>query len=98
MFEIAALVRLMEAVSFIETASPPASSAGLVIRFPLDSLVRLSCRFLLFFARLKDARMAAGFVFIVSDMGYILHDVWFFLRHHAARPFLSRYRKPVLNY
>ena len=38
MFEIAAFVRLIEELSFIETASPPASSAGLVMRLPLDNL------------------------------------------------------------
>jgi hypothetical protein len=69
MFDIAALVRLIDEVNFIETARPPASSAGLVIRFPLDNRVKLDCRFLLFSVRLKDARMAAGFVFIVNDMG-----------------------------
>jgi hypothetical protein len=60
---------LIEEVNFIETARPPASSAGLVMRFPLDNRVKLDCRFLLFSVRLKDARMAAGFVFIVNDMG-----------------------------
>ena len=94
MFEIAAFVRLIEELSFIDTASPPASSAGLVMRFPLDSLVRLVCRFLLFAVRLKDARMAAGFVFIVSDMMSILHDLFFVPQLHVACPILNRCRKP----
>jgi hypothetical protein len=74
MFDIAAFVRLIEEDSFIDTASPPASSAGLVMRLPLDKRVRLFCSCLLFSVRLNAARMAAGFVFIVNDIGMILHD------------------------
>ena len=96
MFEIAAFDLLIEEFNFIDTASPPASSAGLLIRLPLESLVKLACRFLLFWVRLNDARMAAGFVFIVNDIGIILHDLILFVPQlHVARPILSRCRKPV---
>ena len=60
--------RLIAPLSFIETAIPPASSEGCVMRFPLESRARLFCSMALFLFRLKLAITAAGLVFIVSDM------------------------------
>ena len=61
-------------LSFIDIAKPPASSDGLVIRFPLDRRLRLLLSISLFLARLNAALIAAVFVFIVSDIGFILRD------------------------
>jgi hypothetical protein len=58
----------MDADSFMETARPPASSAGDMIRRPLESLARLFCKLLLFLLRLDAAADAAVFVFIVNAM------------------------------
>ena len=74
MFEDAALDRAMDELSFIEIASPPASSDGLVIRLPLDNRFKLLLSISLFLDRLKAALMAAVLVFIVSDIGFILRD------------------------
>jgi len=62
------LAARLAAESFIETAKPPASSDGFVIREPLESLVMLfwSCAFDA--ARLLAAMMADMFVSISSDM------------------------------
>jgi hypothetical protein len=61
MFAITDLFRPIAEVSFIETAKPPASSAGEVIFFPLDSLVRLCCKFAVFLLRENEALFAAAF-------------------------------------
>src|SRR6478736_780656 len=68
----AAPERLAAADNFIETARPPASSAGLTIFEPLER------RFMLFWsmsfeaARLFDATVAAKLVLMTTDMGIFL--------------------------
>jgi len=79
-------VRLIDAVSFIETAKPPASSAGPMMRFPLESLERLFCKLLLFEFRLRDAAVAAMLVFIVNAISYILLDYVLFILTASCRP------------
>ena len=74
MFELTALERAIEEDSFIDIANPPASSDGLVMRFPLDKRFRLLLSISLFFDRLNAALMADVLVFIVSDIGFILRD------------------------
>jgi hypothetical protein len=64
----AAPERRAAALSFIETANPPASSAGLTIRDPLESRVRLFCSIEFDAARLFAAREAAAFELITTDM------------------------------
>jgi hypothetical protein len=50
---------LAEADNFIDTARPPASSAGLTIFEPLESRLRLFCRLVVDEARLFEASVAA---------------------------------------
>jgi hypothetical protein len=50
--------RLAVAPSFIDTAKPPASSAGLTMREPLDNRFRLFCSRLLELAKLLEAVVA----------------------------------------
>ena len=69
------LSRLIEPLSFIATASPPASSAGLVIRLPLERRFKLFCRALLFLVSWKLARAAAMLVLIVIDIVLVLLDL-----------------------
>ena len=61
MFEITDLFRPIAEVNFIETASPPASSAGLEIFCPLDSRVKLCCSLELFLLSENAALFAAVF-------------------------------------
>ena len=73
------VIRLIVPLNFIDTASPPASSAGWVIRLPLDSLVKLFCRAALFLDKWKLAVEAAAFVFgevsfVNDDGGREQHD------------------------
>jgi hypothetical protein len=49
---------LAVALSFIETAKPPASSDGFTIFEPLESRLRLFCNMLLEVAKLLDAIVA----------------------------------------
>ena len=58
MLLFAAPERLAAAVSFTETARPPASSAGLTIFDPLESRLRLFCSIELEAARLLEATVA----------------------------------------
>jgi hypothetical protein len=76
----------MEELNFIDIAKPPASSAGLVILLPLDKRLRLLLSMSLFLARLNAALIAAVFVLIVSDIGFILRD---FILHKVAGSFLK---------
>ena len=68
MFEVTALSRVAAAESFMDTARPPASSAGLTIFEPLESRLRLVCNLALEAARLLAAMMADIFVSISTDM------------------------------
>src|SRR5690606_9773708 len=79
MLVLTASVRLMAADSFMPTARPPASSAGLVIFEPLESRLRLFCRFALLALRLFFATVAAAFVLMTIDMLIFLD--YHFLRH-----------------
>jgi hypothetical protein len=54
--------------SFIPTASPPASSAGLTIFEPLERRFKLFCNMELLAFRLFLAMVAAEFVLIVTAM------------------------------
>ena len=60
-FAMTDLLLLIAELSFIETARPPASSAGFTILLPLESLVRLFCRLALLTDREKAALVAAVF-------------------------------------
>jgi hypothetical protein len=55
----------MDAESFIETARPPASSADELMRDPLESRLRLRCRFTLVLLRLYAAAEEALFVLML---------------------------------
>src|SRR5277367_5279097 len=68
MLDSAAPSRVAAAESFMDTARPPASSAGLTIFDPLDSLLRLVCRFEFDIARLSAAMIAEMLVLITTDM------------------------------
>jgi hypothetical protein len=61
----------MDAESFIETANPPASSAGELMRDPLESRLRLFWRFTLVLLRLYAAAEEALFVFILSIVVFL---------------------------
>src|SRR5262249_49111309 len=78
---LAASVRLMAASNFIETARPPASSAGETIREPLDKRARLFWSIVLLLFRLYAALIAAAFVLMYMPMFgcYLSWSVW--LRH-----------------
>src|SRR5471030_1893405 len=56
------------AASFIETARPPASSAGETILEPLESRLRLFCNISLEAARLFAATVAAKLELMTTDM------------------------------
>jgi hypothetical protein len=60
-FEITDLFLPIADVSFMETANPPASSAGAVIFLPLDNRVRLCWSFALFLVSENEALFAAAF-------------------------------------
>src|ERR1043166_2568826 len=60
--------RRAAADSFIATARPPASSAGLTIFEPLESRFRLFCNISFEAARLFAATVAAKFVLMTTDM------------------------------
>jgi hypothetical protein len=61
-FDEAFAVRLMALLNFIETASPPASSAAVEIREPLERRARLFWRRSLDFWRLNEASVEDVFV------------------------------------
>ena len=58
MFMFTAPERLAAALIFMETARPPASSAGDMILEPLESRLRLRCSMLFDAARLLEATVA----------------------------------------
>src|SRR5262249_44793039 len=60
--------RVAAADNFIETARPPASSAGVTILEPLESRLRLFCNEALEAARLFAATVAAKLVLMTTDM------------------------------
>src|SRR5437867_3081475 len=68
---LAASVRLMAADMRIETARPPASSAGLTIFDPLDKRARLFWSITLLLLRLNAALVAAVLVLMITPiMGF----------------------------
>ena len=87
----------MEELNFIDIAKPPASSDGFVMRLPLERRLRLLLSISLFLARLKAALIAAVFVFIVSDIGFILRDYVLFRDIVSLCPILVRVRQPKLK-
>ncbi len=66
MFAWVASERRIEAASFIETASPPASSTELLILNPLESLVRLFCMLAVVLPNVYAAHVDAILVFSVT--------------------------------
>ena len=60
-FDITDLFLPIADVSFMETANPPASSAGAVIFLPLDNRVKLCWSFALFLVSENEALFAAAF-------------------------------------
>jgi hypothetical protein len=73
----------MDAESFIETAKPPASSNEELMREPLESLLRLRCRFTFVLLRLYAAVVAAVFVLMLI----ILVFLYFYLFVQLPRCF-----------
>src|SRR5690606_13247387 len=75
---LTASVRRIAASIRMDTASPPASSAGLTILEPLDNRARLLLSMVALLFRLFAATVAAVFVLITSPMISVLD---FDLRH-----------------
>jgi hypothetical protein len=69
----------MELSSFMETASPPASSTGCTIRLPLERRFKLFLSAALFLDKCIVAIVADGLVLIVSAMILILLDLCYAL-------------------
>jgi hypothetical protein len=63
----------MDAESFIETANPPASSAGELMRDPLESRLRLFWRFTLVLLRLYATAEEALFVLILIIVVFLYY-------------------------
>ena len=70
-FADVASVRRIEALIFIDTASPPASSKEELIREPLERRLRLLWRLTLVLLRLYEANEAEVLVLITTDISVV---------------------------
>jgi len=82
-----ASVRRIEAESFIETASPPASSKDELIRDPLESLWRLLCNCAFVLPTLYAARLEAVLVLMLIIFVFL----YFLFLFAASVPLSDRF-------